>query len=166
MKIPISIREYTKQDKKQLVQLFDEFAQHFVDIDPIKRCLNNEGTAEYFYHHMIEETFKHEGKIYIAEKNTNILGFIAGIIKNIPDDKESQFTCIPSRAGRVIELFVTHKARGLGIGHLLMENIESYFKKEKCDVIQIEVFGPNVDAQKFYESHGYGVRNLDLIKKL
>lgn len=102
--------------------------------------------------------------IFVAEKNGRIIGFIAGIIQK--QTPEELLDSLPARAGRVIELYVSAECRGGGTGKTLTQNIENYFIRQKCDLINIEVFAPNHHAHAFYQRLGYANRNIDLIKEL
>ena len=57
-------------------------------------------------------------------------------------------------------------ARSKGIGQLLLNSIEKYFKKVGCEYVLIDVFAYNEKAINFYEKHDYHVRMYTDIKKL
>lgn len=97
-------------------------------------------------------------------EDNKVLGFVFGIIE-IKSEHEKLSINI-DRNGRVEELCVTKNTRSKGIGTLLMNKIEEYFKDNKCDYVYIEVFGPNKLAQNFYYKNGYNMRDLELIKRI
>ncbi|MDP4007594.1 MAG: GNAT family N-acetyltransferase [Candidatus Peregrinibacteria bacterium] len=89
---------------------------------------------------------------------------VAGVIEKYT--KNDEIECIPTKQARVIELIVNEKHRGKNIGKLLMDKAEKYFQSQKCDVIFVDVFEPNVKAHDFYKKSGYQNRLITMIKKL
>lgn len=53
-----------------------------------------------------------------------------------------------------------------GIGKLLMEKMEFYFKKKGCNVSGVDVFPPNRKAYRLYKKLGYRDRNIWMAKNL
>ena len=70
------------------------------------------------------------------------------------------------RCGKVTELIVSKKTRSKGIGSLLMNKMEEYFKSIGCEYITIDVFAYNKIGIHFYEKHGYNRRGIIDIKKM
>jgi ribosomal protein S18 acetylase RimI-like enzyme len=101
--------------------------------------------------------------IYIAEREDRIIGFVAVAIE--AQRKNDLLECVPSKAGRILELYVEERYRGQNIGKSILERAEEYLKQRKCDVLRIEVFEPNVKAHNFYQKQGYKDRIVDMIKK-
>jgi ribosomal protein S18 acetylase RimI-like enzyme len=112
---------------------------------------------------MITDAQQKDGRVYILEDGQKVVGFVGGVIIEIGDDEED-FDCKPHRMGRITDLFLSEKYRGIGYGAKLMNTLENYFKEKGCYKINIEVFGPNVDSYNFYKRHGYSDRNIDLAK--
>jgi GNAT superfamily N-acetyltransferase len=102
--------------------------------------------------------------IYVAVENSNVLGFIAGIVEEV--NGVDKLTVNLSKFGRVEELCVTDKIRSNGVGTLLMNKMEDYLKSKDCNYIYIDVFGPNIGAQNFYNKKGYNLRNVEVMKKI
>ena len=61
---------------------------------------------------------------------------------------------------------MSQDARSKGIGQLLLNSIEKYFKKVGCEYVLIDVFAYNEKAINFYEKHDYHARMYTDIKKL
>jgi len=78
--------------------------------------------------------------------------------------KESLLECVPTKAGRVDDLFVYPEYRSKNIGRLLMNKIEDYFKSKNCDVIKLNVFAPNIRAHEFYKKLNYQDRLIGMLK--
>ncbi|MFX0116129.1 MAG: GNAT family N-acetyltransferase [Candidatus Hodarchaeota archaeon] len=120
--------------------------------------------GEKFTQQLLEAVRKHDGLILVAEHDNRPIGFIAGIIYE--RTKEELLEATPARSGRVLELFVIQEYRDHKIGMALMERMEDYFRRKKCNVCRVEVFNPNKMAYRFYQALGYQNRMIDLIKVL
>ena len=87
---------------------------------------------------------------------------MAGIVER--QTKYDLLQCKPTKAGRILELIVTKEYRSQKIGKLLMDKIENYFKKAKCDLLKTDIFEPNKRAYKFYQKLNYKNRMIYMIK--
>jgi len=105
-----------------------------------------------------------EGKIFVAKENDKIIGFIAGIIMKF--EENDKYSYVIHKRGEVTELMVTNSLQAKGIGSKLLETMENYFKSVGCEYIQIDVFGYNTNAIKFYDKHNYETRMLTVVKKI
>lgn len=104
----------------------------------------------------------------LAEINSEVAGFIIGGLENYHAVK----------AGHVYTLDVALKHRRLGIGLLILKEMESIFLKKGAEVSYLEVRVDNQAARKLYKRQGYveaeslddyysiGVHGVRLIKKL
>ncbi len=160
----ITIRKYRKTDFNALVKIMEDFQDYIVSIDDLKRSRRLPNHGRIYCLDLLNKVKKNKGFLFLAEDNNKIIGMIAGIIQK--QDKLDLLQCIPTKTGRVLELFVSAGNRSRGIGALLMEKAENYFKKNKCDVIKVDVFSPNTMAYKFYRRLGYSDRMVDMIKLL
>jgi ribosomal protein S18 acetylase RimI-like enzyme len=163
-----SIREYQNNDQAQIIQLFFEFGKYLQQLDKasLDLIIVPQDYGQKFCAKMLQDVAKNRGKIYVLENpNQQVVGFIAGVIFQIGNSDE-ELDCKPHTMGRIIELFINQNYRGQGLGTKLMQKMEQYFKEQQCYKINIEVFAPNVDSYRFYKSHGYIDRNIDLAKKI
>lgn len=160
----MDIREYQDRDKDQIMQLMALFGEYLEEIDDMQRLKYAQNGDVWFTNEMLKQIRKYEGKIYVAEDQGKIIGFIAGYKQ--PIDKEGKMSGVTIPSGRISELFVLDEYRGQGIGKQLIERIENHLKSIRCDVVKVEVFGPNKKAHAFYNNLGFTERNYDLIKKL
>lgn len=163
----LQIREFNEKDEQELIALFFEFGTYikYLDKNYLDLLIVREDYGQVFYKKMINDVKNKDGKLYIAEDNGKIIGFIAGVILEV-GNQEDESDCKPHRMGRIIDLYLSEKYRGKGYGSKLIEKMESYFKEKNCYKVNIEVFGPNVKAYKFYKKHGFSERNIDLVKVL
>ena len=87
-----------------------------------------------------------------------------GIVGTYDEYDYLDYKC-PKR-GEIIELIVSKKVRGSGLGQQLMKKMEDYFKSIDCEYLVIDVFAYNENAIKFYSKKGYHPRMYNNIKKL
>jgi len=160
----ISIRDYQHNDESIIAKMFYDFSTHLRDMDPMKRIPEVEGYGEKWMKVILDKVTKRNGKIYIAEVGTTIVGFVVGVINE--QTEEDKLETIPSTVGEILELYVDEKYRGKNIGTMLIQKIENYFREQSCDVSWLGVFEPNVSAREFYRKHDYKERVIYLIKKL
>jgi ribosomal protein S18 acetylase RimI-like enzyme len=113
----------------------------------------------------INEVEQKQGKIYLALINQKAIGLIIGIIRTY--EKEDLYTLDTSIIkGVITELVVNENYRCLGIGDKLMSKIEKYFKSKNCKYVFVDVFGPNINAQKFYNKYGYNPCDYTLVRRI
>jgi len=160
----IKVRKYRSSDRPSIVQCMERFGDYLITVDHMKRQRRMPGYGEWFTSKMLEDVDKNNGLIYVVEKEARIVAFIAGTI--LGQSKQDLLECVPTKDGRIIELFVNEELRGQGIGTRLMEMMEEYFRENGCDVSRVEVFEPNVKAHNFYRKLGYRDRIIDMIKML
>lgn len=160
----MTFRDYKPSDEATLVSMFDDFQDYFVEIDPLQRVRRAPRYGRVFLNKALDKVAEHHGKFILVEADNKIVGFIAGIIKVREGD--DLLEGYPSTYGEVIELYVEEKYREQHIGSELMKKIEKYFQEKNCDAVFIEVFAPNTNARSFYAKHGYGERDIFLIKQL
>lgn len=160
----LRIRKYRSSDRPSIVELMNDFGNYLVAVDSMKRIRCMPEFGEHFTQKMLANVEKSSGLVYVAEHEGRIIGFIGGVV--LKQSKEDLLETIPSKAGRIIELFVDEQFRGQNIAATLMEKIERYFRQVGCDVCRVEVFEPNARAHRFYRKLGYRDRSIDMIKKL
>lgn len=112
----------------------------------------------------LEDVKNNNGKCYLAIENNKAIGVIMGKIINYDEYDYLDYKC--PKSGDITELIVSKSARGKGIGNLLMDKMEEYFKSVGCEYIHIDVFAYNTSAMKFYESKNYHSRMHNVIKKI
>lgn len=159
----VEIREYKSSDRLHIVRCMEELQDYLVNVDEMKFTRRMPEYGEHFTKKLLQEVRDKNGRIYIAENEGEIVGFIAGIVYEW--SSEVLLECIPLKSGRVLELFVDSKHRRQGIGKMLMRKMEECFRESGCDVLRVEVFEPNTEAYQFYQGLGYQDRIIDMIKK-
>lgn len=145
-KLLVELEEYLLSiDKDHLDQLHTDYKEKRTQLD-------------------LEQVKKYEGKCFLAVENNKALGLIMGCIFPYDEYDYLDYKC-PKR-GTITELVVSSHSRSGGVGHLLIESMEQYFKSKGCEYIILDVFAYNENAIKFYNKNGYHTRMLTNIKKI
>ncbi len=160
----INIRSYLATDAPVIEQLAVAFHEFLIPLDPLHRLRVTPNYGKKYLKICLSEVTKQNGAFLIATKGQEIAGFIIGVIvTQTPEELMGHKLDI---FGRITELYVQEKYRQLGVGKKLIQKIEEYFQKQKCDFVMVEVFVPNKNAHQFYHAVGFHDRSTDLIKKL
>ena len=101
----------------------------------------------------LEEVNKNNGKCYLAFQDNKVVGLIMGCI--FPYDEYDYLDYKCPRRGEITELIVTNKTRSKGIGKLLINKMEEYFKSVGCEYIIVDVFAYNEIGKNFYNKKGF-----------
>lgn len=160
----IEIIEYSSEFDEQVKDLLVDLQNYLIDIDDWHTQVMLPEYREESFKMDMEKVNNQDGKVYLAIENDLIVGLIMGIVEKKDDIDKLTNDC--AKTGSVIELIVKSNIRGNGIGKLLLEKIEEYFKNIDCKRINIEVFGPNKKGLNFYEKNGYIPRDIIVSKKL
>ena len=160
----ITFREYKNKDKQLLLGLSNKLAAHSKQIDPLKRVLNLPGFVEIDVAEMLENVQKYRGKIWFAEHERNVVGYIIGAIW-VQSDK-NKLEIGSHILGEVLDLYLNEKYREKGIGSKMLAMMESYFKKNSCDSMWTQVFALNHPAHNLYKKHGFADREIGMLKNI
>jgi len=160
----IKLKKYQKNDFKNLDGCMVQLQDFLVKIDLLKKLRRAPKYSPQYANNILEKVAEYDGVIFLAYDDKKIVGCIVGIIEK--QSEKNLLECVPTRAGRIVELFVSSKYRSLGIGKQLMSKMENYMRKKKCEIIRVEVFEPNKAAHNFYEKLDYKDRVIDMIKLL
>lgn len=112
----------------------------------------------------LEKLKENNGKCFLAVENDKAIGVIMGIVGTYDKYDYLDYKC-PKR-GEITELIISKNVRSKGIGQMLMQKMEDYFRSIDCEYIVIDVFAYNELAINFYKKQGYHTRGLIDIKKL
>ncbi len=158
------IREYCGSDRASFVRLMEELLDYMVSIDDLKRMRRMPEYGENYTERTLQSVAKNNGMIYVAETQGRIVGLVVGIISE--QTKEELLETVPLKRGVVLELIVENGYRRKGVGTLLMEKMEDYFRRQGCNVSGLDVFPQNKNACRFYFRFGYRDRNIWMTKNL
>ncbi len=156
--------EYNNQYEKDVKLLIKELQEYIISIDKDNLNIITDSYIDLALTNTIEEIKNNQGKMILAIKDKNCIGFIVGIITRYDElDKES-YKC-PIK-GEITELIVTKKVEAQGVGTKLVELMEIYLKEQNCQYIALDVFSYNEHAINFYKKKGYHNRLITMLKKV
>ena len=160
----MEIFEYNPQFDEQIKDLLVELQNYLIDIDDWHTQVMLPEYREGNFQMDLRKVNNQEGKIYLAIENELIIGLIMGVVEE--KDEIDKLTNDCAKTGSVIELIVKNNIRGNGIGKILLDKIENYFKSINCKRVNIEVFGPNKKGLNFYEKNDYTIRDMIVSKRI
>ena len=111
---------------------------------------------------MLDENYKKAGKIFVAEAQRQIVGFIS--IRR-ETDWDGYLSSITHHA-YISDLVVLPAYRKQGIGKTLMQKAEEYVRHLGVTVVKINVLSRNKPATHLYEQSGFRHYQLTLLKEL
>ena len=160
----MTIREFKNIDIEQIKDLLVELQKYVIEIDKYNLNIISTEYRDKYFDYMIEDCLSQQGKIFVAEEDNQIIGFIAGFVEAYDERDKLDYSC--PRKGIIPELIVSKKSRSKGTGNLLLNKMEDYFKSINCKFIQIDVFAYNEIAKNFYYKNSYEDRMITVFKKL
>ncbi len=160
----ISIIEYNEKYLEDVKDLLVELEEYIIKIDKDNLDRLHPEYREKMALLDLEEINNYEGKCYLAIENNKAVGLIMGCIPPYDEYDYLDYKC--PRRGEITELIVSSKARSKGIGNILINKMEEYFKKERCEYTIVDVFAYNQTAFNFYTKNNYHTRLKVMIKKL
>ncbi|MDQ4128860.1 MAG: GNAT family N-acetyltransferase [Actinomycetota bacterium] len=87
--------------------------------------------------------------LFVAIAGDRTVGFISGELR------EGSPTFLPKTWASVDDVFVEPGHRNLGIGHALLESVETWAKGRGASGVSLQVAAANTRARKFYEDLGF-----------
>lgn len=160
----MQIIEYNSKYDEQIKDLLVELQNYLIDIDNWHTQVMLPEYREGNFQMDLRKVNNQEGKIYLAIENELIIGLIMGVVEEKNEIDKLTNDC--AKTGSVIELIVKNNIRGNGIGKILLDKIENYFKSINCKRVNIEVFGPNKKGLNFYEKNDYIIRDMIVSKRI
>lgn len=106
----------------------------------------------------IEENQRPGYKIFVAEVDQQIAGFIA----------VHTYTYLHTGGliGRIMSFCVDETVRGTGIGTQLLHYAEQYLTDQHCVKIELNSNNRRTETHRFYKQRGYTQTSLHFVKKL
>lgn len=160
----IKISEYQSIYEDDVKELLVQLQEYLTEIDPYDVQTVAVDYSEEYFHLLMNNLQNNSGKMLLALLDGKAVGMIAALVEE-KDCVDRLTTRCPKR-GKIAELIVDEAFRGHGIGKKLIDEAEQYFKTLKCEFISVDVFAPNRTARDFYAKHGYGERNIEVLKKI
>ena len=160
----MEIIEYNKKYDENIKDLLVELEEYIVAIDEDDLDVVGSKYRENMIKVDLKNVYDNNGKVYLATINDQVIGLIMGIIYKYEDADYLDYKC--PKKGIITELIVTHKVRSNGIGNLLINKMEDYFKSAGCKYVSLDVFTYNKNAIEFYTKKCYHQRMTTMIKKI
>ena len=158
------IKEYEDKYLENVKDLLVELEEYIVSIDEDHLDQVGQDYREKMALIDLQEIKENNGKCYLAIDNNKVVGLIMGIVIAYKEEDYLDYKC--PKSGNITELIISKEYRKHGIGDLLMEKLEQYFKSIGCKYILVDVFAYNKYAIKFYSQKGYHNRMHNMIKKV
>lgn len=159
------IREYRESDAEIIKKFIEKLQDFVVSTDPIKRIRRLPGFAEKAMKKVDEKIAENKGIIFVAEDEGKPVGYIFGFVCD-SQSKKNLLEVVPTQVGQIEDLYVELDYRGRGVGRLLLNKMETYFKENGCDSLWLEVFASNGDARSAYTKMGFVEREVGMFKKI
>ena len=160
----MKIVEYEEKYLDDVKDLLVELEEYIVSIDKDSLDQLHPEYKEKMSLLDLKEVNDNKGKCYLAVENNKAVGLIMGCIRPYDEYDYLDYKC--PKTGEITELIVTNKIRNKGVGQLLINKMEEYFKSLDCEYINIDVFAYNENAIKFYNKNGYHHRMYIDIKRI
>ena len=159
------IREMIPEDRNEIDEMQFELQKFFSGLDQTRESLSYQSIddAHYYMQKMIDDTKSMNGKVFVAEKNNVVVGFIQGVII---EHKVYDLSHNPSKEGWIGLLYVKPDYRGSGIGQELLGKMKDYFIVQGCTSIKLLVLSDNANAIGFYKKIGFITHNLEMVMKV
>ena len=160
----MNIIEYEDKYLEDVRDLLVELEEYILSIDEDELDQLHPDYREKMAILDLEEVRNYEGKCFIAVEKDKAIGLIMGTIPPYDEYDYLDYKC--PRRGEITELIVTSKIRSKGVGQMLMNKMEDYFKSVGCEYILVDVFAYNKNGINFYGKQGYHSRMHVQIKKI
>src|SRR3989344_1181829 len=157
------IREYKSEDREAVEKCIFELQEEENKLNPDYWTTPEEATPKYLAY-LLPKIEKKEGRLYVAEVDGAVKGFIAVVVNN--DTYEDNGPCIKLRKSLyVTDLIILKSDQKRGIGWELLKVVEEYGRKIGIEYIGLHVSKGN-SALEFYLKNDYLERHISMDKKL
>lgn len=160
----MKIVEYEDKYLESVRDLLVELEEYIVSIDEDNLDQVGKDYREKLAIIDLEEVKDNNGKCFLAIQDNKVIGLIMGIKRTYEETDYLDYKC--PKSGEITELIVTKKVRARGVGKVLINKMEEYFKNIGCEYIFVDVFGYNTNGINFYEKNDYHTRMLSMVKKV
>ena len=160
----MKIIDFENKYKKDIAKLLVEEEKYIITIDKDNLDVLSPDFIDKYAANLIDTVNNNEGKIFLIEEDSKIIGMIAG--KIVKHSEKEKLKAKNVRIGEIDEIMITKPYQRKGYGTILIHKIEAYFKKIGCDSVILGVFAYNESAIAFYEKQGYHIRTTTKIKKI
>ena len=160
----MDIIEYEDKYIDNVKDLLVELQEYIVSIDMYKLNTVSKDYRDKYFDLIYDITYTQGGKIYLAIDSGKVIGMIAGHIRVYDECDMLDYVC--PKMGVVQELIVSDSVQKSGVGTLLMNKMEAYFKDNGAEFVMLDVFAYNDKARQFYKKLDYTDRLISMIKPI
>jgi diamine N-acetyltransferase len=158
MKTP-RIREAIIDDFEYLNELYAHVDQAHHDAHPEQFKQSSDIKRPYSY---FEDLLNDKNiKIFVACIEDEIIGFIHAEVK-----KYNHPVLYSYQYGHITDIAVNKKHKRMGIGKILFQTVEQWFKEMSVKEITLSVFSFNTEAISFYQHNGFTNRHCTMVKSV
>ena len=143
----VKIRLATLEDVSGIMPIFAQIVDYHASIDPE---VYTDADMNAFEKSVREQLTKDNWKIFVAETNKKIVGFLTLQMRS----NRRQWGNVADTDGRIDCLAVDENYRHMGIGTKLIEWVENYLKSQGIFEMRLTVSIHNPNAIKCYEKMG------------
>lgn len=159
----LKIVPYSKKYNEEVKKLLILLQNYHVKIDSLNIMKDCSKEIDYYFKVIYKRIKKCHGIIFLAIDNGEVIGLIIGVMHK---QEFEGVTLNPVKRGEINKLIVKPEFRNNKIGEELISTMEEWFKKKKCQYIDIDVFAANESGLNFYKKHNYDIRTYKIIKKI
>lgn len=148
----MKIVEYEDKYLEDVKDLLVELEEYIVSIDKDNLDLVHPEYRDKMALLDLKKINENNGKCYLAVENYKAVGLIMGAI--FPYDQYDYLDYKCPKRGEITELIVSKNIRSKGVGKLLMNKMEDYFKSLGCEYVLVDVFAYNENGISCYIHKG------------
>jgi ribosomal protein S18 acetylase RimI-like enzyme len=141
------IRKGKETDLPSIKEIFKEFVQLHVEIDPCFKKIDQHD--EIFTRYILNNLKNEKTNVLVAELDGVVVGYSIGQIQERPPIYE-QCLC-----GHIDNMAVLAECRRKGIGEKLFQEIKSWFRSQGIERIELFVAIKNEESINFWRKMGF-----------
>lgn len=155
----VHIRLYTPADRPQIEACVVQLQDYEGRLD--RYCPPGEQIAEAYVSDLLDKCARQRGKIYVAEAEGKVIGFIGLVI-----EQENDVTTSLREFSYITDVVVLPEFRGQGIGATLMAKADAYARESGYSALAVNVLANNDAALSLYQKMGFRHYVVLMLKEL
>jgi ribosomal protein S18 acetylase RimI-like enzyme len=158
----ITIRPATSADADGITRIYLESAEYHAGLDPERYSIPEAETIAARFREGRQHPADALGVTLVADVGGEIVGFVDVRLDWSPDPMHREITYC-----HVVEIAVSTRRQGEGVGARLLEAAEDWGRAQGADFASLEYLAANTRAADFYQRRmGYRVASMIAIKRL
>ena len=148
----LSVRRAQNADIFKLVALYHDLEREQVERKPIWAL--TDGLDERFDMSLFHAISADESWVLVGEIDGVIVGFVWATIEPMLDRADGE------RIGRMRLIYTEPEARGVGVGHLMLETVMADMRSLGIRFFDAPVGPGQRETKNFFEAHGFAARSI------